>query len=109
MSLKVTELGKDMLGAFMTVLKGKAPEIKQYAETESKKLAQTFLMIEKLHLSGTITDEEAKLHLDIQKNATRSVLLSLQGLGLLAVEQAINAALNVVKVAVNKAIGIALI
>ena len=59
--------------------------------------------------AGQINQAQAVLLLDMQKSASRSVLLALQGLALLAVEAAINAALGVVKTAVNTAIGFALI
>jgi hypothetical protein len=45
----------------------------------------------------------------MQKLASQNVLLTLQGLSLLAVEAAINAALGVIKTAVNTAIGFALL
>ncbi len=109
MALSASQLGKDMLAAFSGKLKDQWPDIKDYAKTEAKKLAETLVMIEKLHIAGSITDEQAKLHLDIQKNSTRIVLLALEGLGLLAVEAAINAALDVVKNAVNTALDFTLI
>ena len=109
MALSASQLGKDILGAFKGVLSQKWPDLKEYGEAESKKLAQTLVMIESLHVSGKITDEQAELHLQIQKNATRMVLLTLEGLGILAVEAAINSALDVVKQTVNTAVGFALI
>lgn len=109
MSLNTSKLGKDIVIAFKGSFKKKWPEIKEYAETEAKKLAQSFVMIELLKTSGKINEEQAAIHLAIQKNATRTVFLTLEGLGILAVEDAINAALNVVKNAVNTAVGFALI
>lgn len=109
MSLNASQLGKDILAAFKGTLSNKWPDIKEYGETEAKKLAQSLVMIESLKNSGKINEEQAALHLEIQKNATRTVLLTLEGLGILAVEAAINAALNVVKDAVNTAVGFALI
>jgi hypothetical protein len=109
MSLNVSELAGRMLGAAQEALSAKWPEIKDYAEGETQKLAQSLVTIEKLHLSGQITEEQARLHLDIQKNASRTVLLTVEGLGLLAVEQAINAALRVVKDTVNTALGFVLV
>lgn len=108
MSLNASQLGKDILVAFKGSLASKWPDIKEYGEAEAKKLAQTLVMIEALKNSGKINEEQAALHLEIQKNATRTVLLTLEGLGILAVEAAINAALNVVKDAVNTAVGFAL-
>lgn len=109
MSLNASQLGRDMLTAFKGVLSDKWPDIKEYGEAESKKLAQTLVMIEALKLAGKINEEQAALHLGIQKNATRMVLLTLEGLGILMAEAAINAALNVVKDTVNTALGFVLL
>lgn len=109
MSLNASQLGKDILAAFKGVLTDKWPDIKEYGESEAKKLAQALVMIETLKASGKINKEQARLHLDIQLNASRTVFLTLEGLGLLAVEAALNAALGVVKKAVNTAVGFALI
>ncbi|KIN88303.1 hypothetical protein [Thauera sp. SWB20] len=109
MSLSAAQLGKDILAAFKGALSEKWPDIKEYGEAEAKKLAHTLVMIAALRASGKINEEQATLHIEIQKNATRTVLLTLEGLGILAVEAAINAALNVVKDAVNTAVGFALL
>jgi hypothetical protein len=45
------------------------------------------------------------LHIEIQKSTFRTVLLSIKGLGLIAVEDTINAALGAIAKVVNKAIG----
>jgi hypothetical protein len=105
--LSVSQLTKDMkaalIGPLREALKEKDPDIKSYAESEAKKLAETMAMIEKLIKKNKITQEEAKLHLEIQRNATRTVLMTVEGLGVIAVELAIQAALDVVKKAVNAA------
>lgn len=109
MSLSASQIAKEMTAAFVGTLKDKTPDIKRYAQSEAKKLAETLVMIEKLVRAGKIDEEEARLHLQLQKNATRTVLLTIEGLGMLAVEAAINAALDGVKGAVNKALGISLL
>lgn len=109
MSLDSGKLAMDMVGAFRGALSERWPDLKDYGETEAKKLAQSLVMIETLRMSGKINEEQARLHLDIQKNSTRMVFLALEGLGILAAEAAVNAALGVVKGAVNKALGFALI
>ena len=109
MSLNATKLASDIASSFIGVLKGKVPDIKDYAVGEAKKFAQAFVTIEKLVLSGKISKKSAKLHLEIQKNSAQIVFLTIEGLGLLAVEGAINAAMNVIKDTVNKALGFALI
>jgi hypothetical protein len=109
MSLDVGDLASKMFGAFKNELSEKWPDVKDYAEAESKKLAENFAMIERLKLTGDITEEQAKLMHDIQRNACRSVLLTIEGLGLIAVEQSINAAMDVLSDTVNQALGFILL
>jgi hypothetical protein len=109
MSLDVDALAGKMFEAFKGKLANKWPEVKDYAEAESKKLAESLAMIETLKLTGQINEEQARLHFDIQKNATRAVLLTIEGLGILVVEQAINAAIEVLRDTVNQAVGFALL
>ena len=104
MNLDVGQLAGSMLTAALAVLKKQAPEIKEYAQTEFRKIADTIVMIGRLFAAGQINEQEAKLHLQIQTNASRAVLLAVEGLGLLAAEQAINAALGAVKDTVNAAL-----
>ena len=109
MGLNTSQVGKDILGAFKGVFAKKWPDLKEYGEAEAKKLAQALVMIQSLKVSGKINEDQARLHLEIQKNAARTVFLTLEGLGILTVEAALNAALDVVKQAVNTAAGFALI
>jgi hypothetical protein len=109
MSIDVSALGKSIAEAVLGVLQKQAPDIRDYAEAEGVKLAQTIAQIEARYAMGKITEEHARLLLEMQKNAARTVLLTIEGLGLLAVEAAINAGLDVIKQTVNKAVGFALI
>jgi hypothetical protein len=109
MAIDVDALAKQMFDAAFGVLKGKAPTIRSYAQGECAKIANTFATIESELLSGQISQAEATILLDMQKSATRSVLLSSEGLGLLTVESATNAALAVVRPIVNAALGFALL
>jgi hypothetical protein len=109
MAIDVGALTKQMSDAAFAVLKGKAPSIGGYVHGECVKIAQTFVTIEAGVQAGQITQQEAAVLLDMQKSATRTVLLSAEGLGMLAVEQAINAALDMVKSVVNSTLGFALI
>jgi subtilase family serine protease len=109
MALDVGTLATQMLGAALPILEKDAEDAKSFAQTEFTKIAQTIVSIGEQLAAGQINQAQAVLLLDMQKSASRSVLLALQGLALLAVEAAINAALGVVKTAVNTAIGFALI
>jgi len=109
MALSGSQLGKDIVAAFKGVFTKKWPDIKEYGEAEAKKMAQALIMIEALVASGKINEEQAALHLEIQKNASRAVLLTIEGLGVLAAEAALSAALNAVKESVNTALGFVLL
>ena len=58
---------------------------------------------------GQINPQQAELLFDMQKSASRSVLLTVKGLSLLAAQEAINAALAVVRTVVNTAVKFPLI
>ncbi|MDE3251875.1 MAG: hypothetical protein KGO92_03650 [Bacteroidota bacterium] len=99
------ELIQDMLTAARDSLTSHWKEAAPYAEKEMNAFAENIRLIAKLKLEGKISLEQAKLHVEIQKNAMRIVLLTIEGLGILAVEAAINAAIDAVRTTVNKAIG----
>ena len=101
MALDVGAIAKAMFEAAIPILKKDAPQIGSFAKGEFAKLAQQMATIESELVSGTITEEEAKILIDMQKSAARVVLLTAKGLGLLVVENSLNAALNAAKTAVK--------
>lgn len=109
MALDVGALAQAMLGAAKGKLKKQWPVIKEYAAAEARKTAETLALIERLRLAGEISTKEARLLLEMQRNSAKAVLMSVEGLGLLAAESAINAAIGAVRTAVNKAVGFTLI
>ena len=108
-ALDFESLVKQMTGAAGDVLKEKWPDARAFAKIEFQKIAHTIVGIGEMLAAKQINTDQAELLLDMQKNASRSVMLAIEGLGILAVEEAINAALDAVKTVVNKAIGFALI
>jgi hypothetical protein len=108
-NINVSDVLAGMIAAAQGVFSNKWPKVKDFAEAEFEKLARTLVQIEALKVSGQITDGEASVLLEMQKNTARAVMLALEGMSLLLVEQAINAALAVVKDAVNRAVGFPLI
>lgn len=109
MTLKVDTLAKQMLGAALPILKEHARDADSFARTEFSKVALTIVSIQEQLASGQINPLQAELLLEMQRIASRTVLLALKGMALLTAEEAMNAALNVVKTAVNSAVGFALI
>jgi hypothetical protein len=109
MSFDVEQIAQDMLAAARPILKDKAPEISEIAESEFKKIAQTLETIASSLLVNKINEAQARILIDMQKSATRAVLLMAAGLSLLVVEASINAALGVVRAAVNGVVKFALV
>lgn len=109
MALDIGALTQAMVTAARGKLRKQWPVIKEYATAEAKKTAETLAMIEKLRLTGDISPKEARLLLGMQRNSAKAVLLTVEGLGLLTAEAAINAAVGTVRTTVNKAVGFALI
>ena len=99
--INVSEVLSNMLTAAEGIFDQICPQVKDFAETEFEKLAKTLAQITKLKLTNQITEGEARILLDMQKNTARTVMLALEGMGLILVEQAVNAALQVVKDAIN--------
>lgn len=106
-NISAAALAGPIIGALKGSFKDNWPQIKDYAEGEGKKLANSLEQIVKLRATGQITNDECYVLLEMQKNTARAVLLALKGMALLLVEQAINAALAAVRDVVNGAIGFA--
>jgi hypothetical protein len=109
MALDAGILASQMLGAALPILKKNATDAESFARTEFAKIAQAIASIGEQVSAGQMNEQQAAFLLDMQKDASKNVLLTVQGLALLAVEAAINAALDVVKTVVNTALGFALI
>ena len=108
-AIDVQNLTAQMVNAAKGVLGANWQVTKTYAEAEFNKLALTLDFIRQEVLAGRMTPAKAQIHLEMQKNAATTVLLTIKGLNVLAVENAINAALGVVKNTVNTAVGFVLL
>ena len=107
-SIDFDTLVKDMGKAALPFLRGGASRARDYGRVEAEKLARTAQMLARGVGRGTIDAAEARLVLEVQKNASRTILLTLEGLGIVAVENAINAAMGVLRASMQTALGVAL-
>jgi hypothetical protein len=105
-SLPVKEVLKPMLDAVRASLAKDWKKVERYAKPEFDRLARSLRDIAALAAEGAISAAEARSLLSIHRNTTRTVLLTVEGMGVIAVEKAINAALGAVKDAVNRAAGV---
>ncbi len=103
--LILSDILDEMSTAVQKVLKSKWKKVKPLAELQLKSIIHNLEQIAELKFQGKITEEQARLHLTIQKESIRTILLSFEGIGIVTAEEAINSALSAVKTIVNKAIG----
>ena len=103
-SINIIELGKDMLNAAGEVVSDNFDDIKLLADDELEGFARRTIKLAKMVEAGDLSAEQAKAILKIRKNALESVLLSISGIGILAAQEAINSAIDVLRESVNKLI-----
>ncbi len=109
MALNPEELIPKMLEAAKSDLKGQYKEAKDFAAVEFKKLLENAAFLAGKVASGEMTPERAQRHMAMQRRAAETVLLTIEGIGLDAAERAVNAALAVVKDAINAALPVKLL
>ncbi|MDY8134678.1 hypothetical protein [Aquimarina sp. 2201CG5-10] len=103
--INVQQILEQMLNAAKEVLENHWEEVKPFAQQELKALAENLQLINKLKTEEKITEKQAKYYMEIHKSSVRIVFLTIEGLGILAVEATINAVLDVIKTTVNTTIG----
>ena len=101
------ELAQDMLGAAHGKLRAHWKDVRPFAETEMRKLAETAVLIQLGQSDGSIDKKTAEILVAMQANASQAVLTAIETVGMIAAQDAINAAIDVLKGAVNKAVGFA--
>lgn len=109
MDLDTGDIASSMLGAMQKVLGKYWHVVSAYAESESKKTAETLSTIAEELAKQQIDQEQARALLEMQKHATRTVLLTIEGIGLVAAQTAINSAFDAISKVVNDAVGFTLI
>lgn len=109
MAINKSALLKDMVAAAKLVLEDAWPDLKEVATDEFRGIAESIKTIERLRLQQKISQRQARLLLKMKRNTAKIVLLSFQGMGLIAVENAVNAALKVARDTVNTSLGFRLI
>jgi hypothetical protein len=109
MAIDVSQVGGQMLSAALPILAKGGSSVKDYAEDQFKQIAQRIADIGEQRIEGNLSDSDAKALLDMQIKSTENVFLTVEGLTEIIIEQAINAALNVVKEVVNTGVGFGLI
>ena len=105
MSILSSDNVLSVANAMFGVLGKGGADILAYVNSESAKFAQSIETIVSLTKSGAISADEAKLQLDLQRNASQTVLSSVEGITAIVAARAINAGLSAIAGIVNTAIG----
>lgn len=104
MTFDLETLTKSMLDGAREAVSDRWPQLRALAEVEMRKLAQTLIDVHQLLEAGDIDEKRARVIVRIQQNTARSVLCTVRGLGVLAAEQATEAAVAAVARLVNAAV-----
>ncbi|HET8775272.1 MAG TPA: hypothetical protein VFP80_15845 [Thermoanaerobaculia bacterium] len=102
-------LGAEMLAAARAALANRTPALQVMAEAELRRLAGALADIGSMLASGDLDPDRAKLLANIHQLAFRTVLRSVEGLGILPTEHAMQAVTRVAAGAVNPIVGFKLI
>ncbi|MEZ5064237.1 MAG: hypothetical protein R3B81_05850 [bacterium] len=107
--MKQSELARAMLAAVRESLGDDWKDAKDWATPEIQRMARVLVDIGKLVTQEKITPAEAKVLLRIHRNTMQTIMLTVKGLGLLATENAVNAAIDAIRDVVNGAVGFRLV
>jgi hypothetical protein len=105
-NINTTDLASEIVAAMQGALTGHWQLARPYAEAEAHKFAETAKLIASGTASGEINPKQAKILVRMQGNASQAVLTAIETIGMIAAQDAINAAINVLKKAVNTAAGL---
>lgn len=102
--LDYKSVAKDMIAAMEPVVKDHISDIRELAEDELEDFAKRSAILTKKVKDGKLSQRQAEAILRIRRNAVETVLISIAGISVVAAQDAINAALSVLKDAISSVI-----
>ena len=108
-TLDIEVLSNQMLEAAKGVFNEKWPEVRNFAESESKKFISNMAEIALWRAKNEITEDEARSLANLHKRSMKMVFTALEGISLAMAEKAINSAIDVIRHTINTAIGWAIL
>ncbi len=109
MALSASKILSDMVSAASATAVVQWKDIKTAVTFEFRILSQRLVHIVKLHTTGQIDNDSAKMFFLMAYNNTIAAIAMGTALVAVAAKRILDAALNVVRTAVNSAIGFALV
>ncbi len=108
-TLDVEALATSMIDAARAAVANRGPVLQAAAEMELRRLASALADIGSLLAQGEIDPERAQTLANIHRLSVRSVLCSVEGLGLLAADQTLQAVTGVAASVLNRIVGFKLL
>lgn len=103
-----TDVAKAMLQAALPFLQKGGQKASEFASHEFQQYIINLQHVETLAEENKITVDEAQFLADQYKLSMKAVMLTIEGLGVIAIQQAVNAAIDVLNNAINVSVGSAL-
>ena len=97
MDIDFKKIAVDMLEAMKAVVGDNIEEVRKMADDDLEDFAKRTVVLAQKVADGQLTAEQAKVVLKIRKNAVETVLLAIAGIGIIAAQEALNAAIAVLK------------
>jgi hypothetical protein len=105
--LDITQVVNDMLQAALPHLSNGGQQASTFASHEFQQYIINIEHVQTMAEEGKVTDQEAQFLVDQYKMSMKAVLLAVEGLGMIATQNAINAAIDVLNGALKAALGAA--
>ena len=109
MPIDKQQLRSSIRGAIKAETEGLWPDIQEYMEAETRKLADTLKMIELLYQSGKINQQSATALYRMQENATKAVWITVEGLAVVMAERILSAVNDSIRQTINTALNFQLL
>jgi hypothetical protein len=109
MNLDIGSITGTMITGVRHAIGDRWSTIREVAEPELRKLAETLEDVQQQYADGKISADRAIQLVGMQRNAALSVLATAQGLGVLTAREALNAAARAAGNVVNRLVGFNLI
>jgi hypothetical protein len=107
LNLNITQVVNDMLQAALPYLLKGGVKASTFASHEFQQYILNIEHVQNMAEEGKVTDQEAQFLVDQYKLSMNAILLTIEGLGMIAEQNAINAAIDVLNSALNTALGAA--
>lgn len=103
-NLDFKSITKDMLASMQEAAAPHMNDVRELAAVELENFAKRTAALAMQVADGSISEEQARAILRIRQNAVEAVLLSIAGINAIAAQDALNAAIGVLRNVINTSI-----